>query len=107
MSRRIAIVEDESSLQELIQINLESEGYQVKVYSKGDEAINDLDKDEGERVESGASSVRSAALICVYPSLPPYFPQPTMFHFNFSTSERAGRRTERAAKHYNNTICII
>ena len=39
----IAIVEDESSLQELIQINLESEGYQVKVYSKGDEAINDLD----------------------------------------------------------------
>tara|TARA_B100000401_G_C52758254_1_gene696830 strand:- start:677 stop:1366 length:690 start_codon:yes stop_codon:yes gene_type:complete len=39
----IAIVEDELSLQELIQINLESEGYQVKVYSKGDEAINDLD----------------------------------------------------------------
>ena len=38
----IAIVEDELSLQELIQINLESEGYQVKVYSKGDEAINDL-----------------------------------------------------------------
>ena len=38
----IAIVEDELSLQELIQINLESEGYQVKVYSKGDEAIEDL-----------------------------------------------------------------
>ena len=42
------------------------------------------DKDEGERVESGASSARSAALICVYPSLPPYFPQPTMFHFSTS-----------------------
>ena len=39
----IAIVEDELSLQELIQLNLESEGYQVKVYSKGDDAINDLD----------------------------------------------------------------
>tara|TARA_Y100001933_G_scaffold142870_1_gene141758 strand:- start:562 stop:1251 length:690 start_codon:yes stop_codon:yes gene_type:complete len=38
----IAIVEDELSLQELIQINLESEGYQVKVYSKGDDAINDM-----------------------------------------------------------------
>ena len=38
----IAIVEDELSLQELIQINLESEGYHVKVYSKGDEAIKDL-----------------------------------------------------------------
>jgi len=41
-SGRIVVVEDELSLQDLIRINLEAEGYTVSVFSNGKEVMNNL-----------------------------------------------------------------
>ncbi|MDX1632484.1 MAG: response regulator, partial [Thermoanaerobaculia bacterium] len=46
MTERVAVVEDEAALAEVLQYNLEQEGFDVTVYDRGDDAWDGL-REEG------------------------------------------------------------
>ena len=47
MKKKIFVIDDESDIQEILRINLEKEGFDVEVWSSGEEALNALKKNEG------------------------------------------------------------
>jgi DNA-binding response OmpR family regulator len=45
MKKKIFVIDDEKALQEILQVNLSKEGYEVKVFSSAEEALKIMDKD--------------------------------------------------------------
>jgi DNA-binding response OmpR family regulator len=43
--KKIFVIDDEKALQEILQVNLTKEGYEVKVFSSAEEALKTMDKD--------------------------------------------------------------